>query len=147
MPAVRLLPSAERLRKEYAEHSAAWVSTAYGVHYDTVRSTMRRDARRLGLSWPMKPAAGSPGFSRAVRKGRDEVRALLVVGEINEALQTYNLGQHDFSRLSGVPQSQLSRLLAGQQTWVRRKTAARVENAIVRLERRRSITSPEEETR
>lgn len=137
----RKLPDRKMLRRLYVQEnrSLGWIAKQYGVRESTARHTLRRDAERDGIGWPLKRGGKQEWLPRkvqAIHRGRDEVRNVLIAAEIREALEAFGLSQTRFARISGVSQSQISRILAAEHAWARRTTAQKVERAIVGLERR-----------
>lgn len=146
MPAHRILPPRRKLRRLYVAENRSIKSIAdeYGVTYRSVLNTLKRDARIDDEPWPLKQVGRGEWKRRkseAIRAGRDEVLAILVVAEIREALIKYHLTQHQFAALSGISQSQLSRLLATANRYTRRATALKVEAAVRDLEKRAAISA------
>lgn len=137
MPAHRKLPPRRELRKLYLDQnmSLQQIADRYGVFdHRTVLRTIKRDAKRDGLTWPLKQGgAGSWARrkSEAIRAGRDEVKTLLVAAEIRES----GLSHSELERRSGVSQTQISAIVKGEYEWMRRTNAEKIMAAIERHER------------
>jgi hypothetical protein len=144
MAASRKLPPRAELRRLYVQQnlSLAQIAQRYGTAVVTVRHTLARDARRDGVTWPLKARGAGHWRNRksaAIHTGRDECRNILVAAEIREAMESFELSQTAFAALAEISQAQVSRILSTSATgYCRRTTAQKVERTVRDLEKRAS---------
>ena len=138
MPAPRKLPTPRRLRQEYlAGGTLTTLATRYGVTRKGVYDALQRDAKRDGVSWPLKQ--GRPGWERrkatAVRtNGQDAVTSVMICAEIHEVRETYRVTVLELADLAGINPSTLWKVIRGDRKFVARRTARKIQTAIEKIE-------------
>lgn len=141
MPYPRKLPDWPTLRRLYVDEgrSFGWLAKEYGVHSaNRVRETMKRDALKRGVPWPLKKGTAGWEERRAAsirRHQHDAVKSDLVRMEIQECREVYSITLGDLAERSGVDENTLSRIANGDRPWIQRKTAEAIMSAISEIER------------